>query len=106
MKLEEDFKVIDHYLCIRMPREVDHHNAGSIAEAADEMICKSEVKNLIFDFSDTEFMDSSGIGIILGRYKKITCFNGKVYAIHVDMQIRKILHMSGLQKIIEILEEK
>ena len=70
------------------------------------MICKSEVRNLIFDFSDTEFMDSSGIGIILGRYKKITCFHGKVYAIHVNMQIRKILHMSGLQKIIEVLEEK
>jgi len=46
------------------------------------------------------------VGIILGRYKKITCFHGKVYAIHANLQIRKILHMSGLQKIIEILEEK
>ena len=106
MELKDDFKVIDHYLCIKMPREVDHHNAGYIAGQADEMLCKSEVKNLIFDFSDTEFMDSSGVGIILGRYKKITCFHGKVYAIHVNMQIRKILHMSGLQKIIEVLEEK
>ena len=43
MRIEEDLKVIDHYLCIRMPHEVDHHNAGNIAEAADEMICKSEV---------------------------------------------------------------
>ena len=58
MKVEEDFKVIEHYLCIKMPREVDHHNAGNIAEQADEMICKSEVKNLIFDFSDTEFIKS------------------------------------------------
>lgn len=106
MKVEEDFKVIDHYLCIKMPREVDHHNAGNIIEQADEMICRREVKNLIFDFSDTEFMDSSGVGIVLGRYKKITCFHGKVYAIHANMQIRKILHMSGLQKIIEILEDK
>lgn len=106
MKVKEDFKVIDHYLCIRMPREVDHHNAGYISQQADELIYKSEVKNLIFDFSDTEFMDSSGVGIILGRYKKITCFQGKVYAIHANMQIRKILHMAGLQKIIEVLEEK
>ena len=106
MKVEEDFKVIDHYLCICMPKEVDHHNATGITQKADEMICKSEVKNLIFDFSETEFMDSSGIGIILGRYKKISCFKGKVYAIHVSPQIRKILHMSGLQKIIEILEDK
>ena len=89
-----------------MPREVDHHNAAGITQKADEMICNREVKNLIFDFSDTEFMDSSGIGIILGRYKKISCFQGKVYAIHANQQIRKILHMSGLQKIIEILEDK
>ena len=104
--IEGQFKVIDDYLCIKMPKEVDHHNAGNITQQADEMICRSEVKNLIFDFSDTEFMDSSGVGIILGRYKKITCFHGKVYAIHANMQIRKILHMSGLQRIIEILEEK
>ncbi|MBO5485926.1 MAG: anti-sigma factor antagonist [Eubacterium sp.] len=106
MRVEEDFKVIEHHLCIKMPREVDHHNAGYITEQADEMIYRSEVKNLIFDFSDTEFMDSSGVGIILGRYKKITCFHGKVYAIHANMQIRKILHMSGLHKIIDILEER
>lgn len=106
MTAAEEFKVIDHYLCIKMPKEVDHHNAGKITAQADEMICRSEVKNLIFDFSDTEFMDSSGVGIILGRYKKITCFQGKVYAIHANLQIRKILHMSGLQKIIKILEEK
>ena len=106
MTTAEEFKVIDDYLCIKMPKEVDHHNAGKITAQADEMICKSEVKNLIYDFADTEFMDSSGVGIILGRYKKITCFHGKVYAIHANLQIRKILHMSGLQKIIEILEEK
>ena len=104
MRVEEDFKVIDHYLCICMPKEVDHHNAGAITQHADEMICKSEVKNLIFDFSDTEFMDSSGIGIILGRYKKISCFGGKVFAIHADRQIRRILLISGLSKIVEIME--
>lgn len=106
MNVEEEYQVIDHYLCIKMPKEVDHHNAGKITGQADEMICRSEVKNLIFDFSNTEFMDSSGIGIILGRYKKISYFHGKVYAIHVNVQIRKMLHMSGLQKIVEILEEK
>jgi len=106
MRVEEDFKVIDHYLCICMPKEVDHHNAAAITQHADTMICQREVKNLIFDFSETEFMDSSGIGIILGRYKKIACFEGKVYAIHANTQIRKILHMSGLQRIIEILEDK
>lgn len=48
-------------------------------------------------------MDSSGIGIILGRYKKISCFGGKVYAINADNRIRRILLMSGLQNIVEIV---
>lgn len=106
MRVAEDLKVIEHYLCIYMPEEIDHHNAKEICKRADEMICNEEVKNVVFDFSRTEFMDSSGIGILAGRYKKISCFGGKVYCIHVNMQIRKILHMSGLQRIIQILEDE
>ena len=59
---------------------------------------------MVFDFEDTKFMDSSGVGIIIGRYKKISCFGGKVFAIHADRQIRRILQMSGLNKIIELME--
>ncbi len=103
--VKEDFKLIEHYLCVKMPREIDHHNAASISEYADRYICQEEVLSVIFDFEETEFMDSSGIGIIVGRYKKISCFQGKVYVIHANMQIRKILHMSGLQRIVEIMEE-
>ncbi len=106
MKVEDDFKVIENYLCIRMPKEIDHHNAGEISENADYFICHENVNSIVFDFEETEFMDSSGIGILVGRYKKIICFNGNVYVIHANTQIRKILHMSGLQRIIEIVEDK
>ena len=51
MKVEEEFKVIDHYLCVCMPREVDHHNALGIIQRADEMICQREVRNLILQTS-------------------------------------------------------
>ena len=100
----EDFQVIDDYLCIRLPEEVDHHKSAYISENADRYILKDRVSNVVLDFSDTQFMDSSGIGIIMGRYKKISCFGGKVFAIHADRQIRRILYMSGLNKIIEIME--
>lgn len=49
-------------------------------------------------------MDSSGIGIIMGRYKKISCFGGKVYALHADRQIRRIIRISGLEQIMEVVE--
>ena len=86
--------------------DIDHHNARVIRAQIDDELYKHRPRKLTLDLSRVEFMDSSGIGIILGRYKKITCFNGKVYAIHVNSQIRKILHMSGLHRIIEILEDK
>ena len=100
----EDFQVIDNCLMIRLPEEVDHHRAGYISENADKHIMRKDVRNVVFDFENTHFMDSSGIGIIMGRYRKISCFGGKVYAIHADRQIRRILTVSGLNRIVEILE--
>lgn len=100
----EDFKVIDHCLMIRLPEEIDHHKSAYISDNADKYILKEDVNHVVFDFEDTRFMDSSGIGIILGRYKKISCFGGKVFAIHADKQIKRILYVSGLSKIVEIME--
>ena len=91
----QDFQIIDNCLMVRMPEEVDHHR--------DRLLVRENVENVVFDFEDTRFMDSSGIGIIMGRYRKISCFGGHVYAIHTDRQIQRIFRMSGLHKIVEIL---
>ena len=99
----EEFKVIDNYLMIRLPDEIDHHKSVDISTKADRYIMNKKVGNVVFDFERTTFMDSSGIGIILGRYKKIACFCGKVYAINADNRIRRILLLSGLQNIVEII---
>ncbi len=98
-----DYAIIDNYLCIKMPKEVDHHGADDIRQKADMLLLDDKVKNIVFDFEDTTFMDSSGIGIIVGRYKKISCFGGKVYAINVDDRIRKILKAPCMTKVIEVL---
>lgn len=98
-----NYAIIDNYLCIKMPREVDHHGAADIRENADRLLLNDRVKNIVFDFEDTTFMDSSGIGIIIGRYRKIACFGGKVYAVHADERIRKILKTSGMSSVIEVL---
>ncbi len=102
----EDFQVIDHYLVVKLPEEVDHHRAGFICEEADRYIRQSGVKHVVFDFENTRFMDSSGIGIIMGRYKKISCFGGKVYVVHTDKQVRRILSLSGLHKYVEMVKEE
>lgn len=100
----EDFQVIDNCLMIRLPREIDHYGAGRICETADRYLLRDDVRNVVFDFEDTQFMDSSGIGVIMGRYRKIACFGGRVYAIHVGGRIERIFKLSGLNKIVEVLE--
>lgn len=102
----EAFQVIDHYLWVRMPEEVDHHRAGYISKQADHYIVNQKINDVVFDFADTRFMDSSGIGIIMGRYKKVVCFGGKIYAVHADRQMKRILLLAGLDKFVEIVEEE
>ncbi|MDE7274376.1 MAG: anti-sigma factor antagonist [Lachnospiraceae bacterium] len=102
-KKMEEYAIIDNYLCIRMPGEVDHHGAANIRECADRLILDDKVKNIVFDFEDTTFMDSSGLGIIIGRYRKISCFGGKVYAINTNERISRLLKASGMSAIIEIV---
>lgn len=99
----EEYAIIDNYLCIKMPQEVDHHGAAGIRACADRLILDDKVKNIVFDFENTTFMDSSGLGIIIGRYRKISCFGGKVYAINTNERISGILKASGMSAIIEIL---
>ena len=102
--MEEDYKIIDHYLMIRLPEEIDHHSCSAICRRADHMMLDNSVSHIVFDFSDTKFMDSSGIGIIIGRYKKISYFGGKGFVINTDTRIKKSLMICGLHKIIEIME--
>lgn len=102
--MEENFKVIDNYLMVKMPEEIDHHQSAAISERADMFILHKKINNVVFDFENTVFMDSSGIGIIMGRYKKVSCFGGRVFAVHVNGAIRRIIYLSGLHKVMDILE--
>ena len=100
----DEFKVVNNCLMIKLPDVIDHHKSVDISSKADRYIMSKNVGNVVFDFERTTFMDSSGIGIILGRYKKISCFGGKVYAVNADSRIRRILLMSGLNNIVEIMD--
>ena len=101
--MEEMYAVKDNCLFVMMPKEMDHHKADTIRMKIDEYLLDNKAQNVIFDFENTRFMDSSGIGLIVGRYKKVSCFGGKIVAMHVNARIQKILLMSGLKDMIEIV---
>lgn len=100
----EEFQVVDNCLMVKLPEEIDHYRSGYICERADWYIIKQNVDHVVFDFGTTRFMDSSGIGMIVGRYKKISCFGGKVFILHPDKQIKRLLVMSGVNNMVEIVE--
>ena len=80
--------------CLRVyvPRELDHHEADRLKQEADFFIETGQVK--------TEFMYSSGIGVIIGRSRKMGYFGGEVYAEHLSGRILKIFKVSGLHTLI------
>lgn len=101
-----NYQVQENCLTIYLPKEVDHFQTESMREHVDYLIEKHHIKHMIFDFKETEFMDSSGIGAIMGRYKLIYLLGGEVWGVHANEQIKKILLMSGMDRIIRIYEEE
>ncbi len=92
-------------LIIGITGELDHHSAEDIKEKIDSQLIKSSTGNVVFDFTKMDFMDSSGIGVILGRYKQIQKLNGKMALAGANDQIMKILEMSGLLKLVPVYDK-
>lgn len=99
------YEVQENCLTIFLPGELDHHNAEEIRKRSDYLIDQNHIRYVIFDFTDTTFMDSSGIGVIMGRYKRIYMLGGEVFAVHTSERMKKILTMSGVTRIMQIYEE-
>ncbi|MEY8428562.1 anti-sigma factor antagonist [Lachnospiraceae bacterium 46-15] len=102
--MEKCVEVSGTTLVIKVPRELDHHSAEYLRGEADRILGEKSIRSIVFDFERTSFMDSSGIGLIMGRYKNIRFTGGKVTAVRANEQIRRILTLSGMHKVIEIYE--
>lgn len=89
-------------LVTKVSGELDHHVAQKIRNETDMRIIRGRVKNLIFDFSDLSFMDSSGIGVVIGRYKLVKSCGGNVAIITDNAGVNKLLTMSGIPRIINV----
>lgn len=88
-------------LVVKIDGEIDHHTAKELKREIDRELLMKNIVNLVLDFDGVSFMDSSGIGVIAGRYKEIQARGGKVMVIRVKPQVDKILEISGLKTILE-----
>lgn len=98
--MQTNYRVMGDLMVYRMPRDVDHHCAGKISGEMDRMIEHHGIRRLILDFSDTDFMDSSGIGLIIGRSRLLKFFQGEMKVSHLSERIKRIFCASGLHKIV------
>ncbi len=88
-------------LVVKVAGEIDHHTAPELKDEIDREINLRNIINLVLDFDGVSFMDSSGIGVLIGRYKQIQARGGRTMIIRVRPQVDKILEISGLKKILD-----
>ena len=87
----------------KLEGEIDHHYAEQMRKEMDRLIATERPTKFILDFAKVTFMDSSGIGLIIGRYKKVSRYGGKVYAVNLNRRVGKIFRVACLDKIIKLV---
>ena len=96
IKIIESPKNILHVL---ISGDIDHHSSSSLRNQIDPLIETRKFKKIILDFSDVNFMDTSGIGLILGRFKLTSKYNIKMEVINANSRIKKIIEFSGIKSL-------
>jgi len=100
---------IEHYrniVIVRLRGELDHHTADIVRYKMEEAIRNSSSHHVILSLKELQFMDSSGIGVILGRYKQVRSMGGKMLLCHVNPNVHRLFELSGLFKILSIYDNE
>ena len=98
--------VSENMLTAYLDGEIDHHSVKPVREEIDNTIDRLQPKALALDFSGVTFMDSSGIGLVMGRYRKIAPYNAQLYVFNPPPSIAKVMRLSGIDKIAKIENSK
>ena len=104
--METEYNKSTKILRLKLKEEIDHHSAELIRRKADYEIKKYMPKKVILDFDRVHFMDSSGIGMVVGRYKLVSMLGGNLLMENVGQALKRVFNMSGILKIIPITRTK
>ncbi len=99
--MQLEFNINNEILIVTLRGELDHNSAEQMRIKIDDKIESLSIRKIILNFAGVSFMDSSGIGAVIGRYKKIKLREGKLVVTNVNKNVNKIFEMSGLYKIIK-----
>lgn len=89
-------------LTIALSGEIDHHNAAALRLEADEAIQSTLASNIRLDFGEVTFMDSSGIGFVLGRYRIAQSCGGNIEVVNLSGRLYSMMKLAGLEKLVTL----
>ena len=98
VRIEKDKHLTTAYLS----GEIDHHSAAPIREEIDSVVSALAPQELCLDFMNVSFMDSSGIGLVMGRYKLVSALGGKMRVRGVSRSAMKVMKLAGLDLLAKI----
>ncbi|WP_228409420.1 anti-sigma F factor antagonist [Radiobacillus deserti] len=104
MSLSVKFTKKENVLLVRLTGELDHHAAENLKAEWQMAIRESNTEHVVLNLGDLDFMDSSGLGVILGRYKEVTQAGGEMVVCAISPVVKRLFDMSGLFKIIRLEE--
>ncbi|WP_054692795.1 anti-sigma F factor antagonist [Syntrophomonas palmitatica] len=97
-----ELKQVRNTLVVKLKGEMDLLIADKLRKEIDMRLEESNIKNLIINLERVSFIDSSGLGVILGRYKKISSASGRMFIVGANPAVEKILVFSGINKLVPI----
>lgn len=97
--MEIRFDMIDDILIPVLSGEIDHHSSGELRDNIDNTYDAFQAKHIILSFNEVTFMDSSGVGLIMGRYNKVRKRNGKIAVVGCNEHMIRILELAGIYTI-------
>ena len=86
--------------------EIDHHTACALRRQIDDSFARSDAASLTLEMSDVHFMDSSGLGLILGRYSKVSAAGGAFCVLDPSKEVRRVLDIAGAARLIDVRTSK
>lgn len=106
IKMDTHLECNGDTMIVRLNGELDQHYAAGLRTDIDSQAARVGVRRIVFDFSRVGFMDSSGIGVIMGRYRLMQSVGGSVSAFGVGPRLDKLIEMSGIKRIITIYADE
>ncbi len=106
MRLQVELEHYRNVLIVRLCGELDHHTADSVRAQMEDAILRGNSDHVVLSLKDLQFMDSSGLGVILGRYKLLKSRGGKMVVSGVNPAVYRLFELSGLFKILTIYDSE